>query len=217
MKYLIRILLIVGLLGGGSIFYYTSKTVNELFGENKKLARALGNLQQESQIGYAKVLEQFEGEEGQLMTRLKFVETRPGRPLEIVLEKEYTIPGDVVHFDALIVSFPDRLVMDGKAKSIYLWRRIYSDQMAPANGLPIEEYGDIPARYTELTEILDGKREAEFWEQIWRLANDPAALEEHQIKAIYGNVVYRKVRPGLIYVFKIGAQGQVYPEVIPDF
>jgi hypothetical protein len=48
------------------------------------------------------------------------------------------------------------------------------------------------------------------------LANDPEKLREYGIKAIYGNVVYNKFRPGLIYVFKINPVGNLYPEVVPD-
>jgi hypothetical protein len=48
------------------------------------------------------------------------------------------------------------------------------------------------------------------------LANDPYLLAQYDIEAIYGNVTYAKLKKGLIYVFRITATGQVYPEVIPD-
>jgi len=55
-----------------------------------------------------------------------------------------------------------------------------------------------------------------FVETIWKLADDTQSLAEYGISAIYGNVVYRKVKPGLVYVFKISSMGSLYPEVIPD-
>jgi hypothetical protein len=55
-----------------------------------------------------------------------------------------------------------------------------------------------------------------FWAAIWDLANDPEALQQHGIKAIYGNAVYKKLKPGLIYVFKISPTGQLIPETVPD-
>jgi hypothetical protein len=55
-----------------------------------------------------------------------------------------------------------------------------------------------------------------FWFNIWDLANDPEKLKQYDIEAIYGNVVYSRLRSGLIYVFKISPTGQVYPEVVPD-
>jgi len=42
--------------------------------------------------------------------------------LKRVLEKEYEIEGDIIHFDALIVKFDEQLVMDGKERTLYLWR-----------------------------------------------------------------------------------------------
>ncbi|NLH17176.1 MAG: hypothetical protein GX455_11410, partial [Phycisphaerae bacterium] len=51
--------------------------------------------------------------------------------------------------------------------------------------------------------------------EIWALSNDPARLQQLGITAVYGNVVYRKLRPGLIYVFKISNTGQLYPETVP--
>ncbi len=55
-----------------------------------------------------------------------------------------------------------------------------------------------------------------FWSSIWDLPNDPDMLKEHDIDAIYGNVVYTKLEEGLIYVFKINPTGQVFIEVVPD-
>jgi hypothetical protein len=48
------------------------------------------------------------------------------------------------------------------------------------------------------------------------LANDPEKLSQYDITALYGNVVYSKLKQGLIYVFKITPAGQLYPEVLPD-
>ena len=198
----------------GTLFYGT-KTVHDLLGENKKLKEAITTLTQEEQIGYAKVLKQ-EIRDGQLYTTLRFVETARGNPLKTVLQKEVEIEGDVIHFDALIVSFSFQAVMDGKERSLYLWRRVYGENQAPASGLPIEEPGAEPARYAGLLSRLRMKDQQTFWSAMWDLANDPDALQQHDIKAIYGNAVYKKLRPGLIYVFKISSTGQLTPETVPD-
>jgi len=198
----------------GTLFYGT-KTVHDLLGENKKLKEAIATLTQEEQIGYAKVLAQ-EIREGQLYTTLRFVETVRGNPLETVLQKEVEIEGDIIHFDALIVTFSSQAVMDGKERSLYIWRRVYGDNQAPAAGFPIEEPGSEPARYAGLLSRLKMKDRELFWNAIWDLANDPDALREYGIKAVYGNAVYKKLRPGLIYVFKISPTGQLIPETVPD-
>jgi hypothetical protein len=215
----VLILILAGVAGGGifylSHYFSAGKTLLDLVRENKELKQAVANLTHETQIGYAKVISQ-QTREGRLYTRLKFVETDPADPLKRLLEKEYEIEGDVVHFDALIVTFEPQLVMDGRERSLYLWRRIYGETMTPEQGLPIETPGDEPKRYAALCEKLSIKDRTLFWREIWQLSNDPAALQHIGVRAIYGNVVYRKLKPGLIYIFKISPTGVVTPEIIPD-
>ncbi|MDH3982112.1 MAG: hypothetical protein OES84_04340 [Kiritimatiellaceae bacterium] len=203
----------LGLVGG--TFLYGTKTVHDLFASNEKLHKAITSLTHEDQIGFAKVIRQEE-REGHLYTTIRFVETARDDMLNKVLEKEYEIEGDIVHFDALVVTFTDQAVMDGKARSLYLWRRVYGENMSPTEGYAIETPGTHPERYAGLLRDLKLPEQHMFWESIWELANDPEALRTHGIKAIYGNAVYKRLRPGLIYIFKIGADGQVYPETVPD-
>lgn len=202
------------LLAAGALFFGT-KSIHDLLSENKKLKQAIVTLTQEDQIGYAKVLKQ-ETRDGKLYSTVRFVETARGNPLETVLQKEYEIEGDIVHFDALIVTFSSQAVIDGKERALYLWRRVYGDTQAPAAGFAIEEQGVEPARYAGLLSRLRMRDQKTFWSAIWDLANDPEALQQHGIKTIYGNAVYKKLKPGLIYVFKISPTGQLIPETVPD-
>ncbi|MBN2513879.1 MAG: hypothetical protein JXB18_13160 [Sedimentisphaerales bacterium] len=206
----------IGLWYVGRTAYQGAMTIHQLLTENKQLKQAITNLMTEEQIGYAKVVSQEKTAEGTLMTTLKFVETDRSDKLKKILEKDYTIEGDIVHFDALIVKYGSQMVMDGKARAMYLWRRIYGEAMSPREGFPIEELGQEPARYADLLQLLPAEHRQMFWEHIWELVHDPEALSQYDIKAIYGNAVYTKLRPGLIYVFKITASGQVYPEVVPE-
>jgi len=199
----------------GRGYFYRSKTIGQLLTENKELKRAVTSLTAEDQIGYAKVVSQ-ENKGGELFTTIKFVETARDNKLKTIVEKEYTVQGDMVHFDALIVKFTGEMVLDGKAKSLYLWRRIYGEKTAPEDGFAIEEQGGEPERYGEMLSKLHIKERELFWENIWSLANDSERLEGYGVTAIYGNVIYSRVKPGLIYVFKINSAGQVWPEVIPD-
>ena len=199
----------------GRGWFYGAATIRELLTENKQLKQAITNLTFEDQIGYAKVISQ-ENRDGKLFTNIKFVETAREDKLKKVLEKNYTIEGDIVHFDALVVKFGDKMVMDGKEKALYLWRRVYGENTAPENGLMIEEPGREPQRYKDLLKLLPENQRNLFWTNIWELANNSDQLKEYDIKAVYGNVVYSKLRKGLIYVFKISPSGQLYPEVVPD-
>jgi hypothetical protein len=199
----------------GLALLYGARTVRELLTENKRLKDAISNLTQEEQIGYAKVVDQ-QRRDGRTYTTLRFVETAPGAKLQTVLEKEFSIEGDVVYFDALIVRFGNQMVMDGRERALYLWRRVYGEGMPPRSAYPIEDPGAEPKRYADLLRKLPVRERDMFWTAIWNLANDPQTLKEYGITAVYGNAVYSSLRPGLIYVFKITPTGQVYPEVVPD-
>lgn len=213
--YIIAGIFLIGFVYLGRGIYYGAVTIHKLLAENKQLKEAITNLTQEDQIGYAKVTTQ-ETKDGKLLTTLKFVETARDDKLKKILEKEYSIEGDIVHFDALVVKFGDKMVMDGRAKALYLWRRVYGEKMTPQEGFVIEEPGAEPERYSDLLSALPIKQRQIFWSSIWDLANDPEKLKEYDIEAIYGNAVYSRLRAGLIYVFKISSTGQVYPEVVPD-
>lgn len=198
----------------GPGLYRGAMTIHELLSENKHLKQAIANLTEEDQIGYAKVISQRK-ENGQILTTIRFVETARGDKTKVILQREYTIEGDIVHFDALIVKFEDKMVADGKSRALYLWRRVYGEKMAPGQGYAIEEPGAEPRRYSGLLQALPIKHRELFWSAIWDLANDPNRLHEHGIRAIYGSVMYQPLREGLIYVFKISPTGQLYPEAVP--
>ena len=199
----------------GIAFLKTGLTIQALLTENKELKQAIENLTAEEQIGYAKVINQFE-KDGKRYTTLKFVETARTDPLDIVFESEFTVEGNIIHFDALIVKFTQEFVRDGKARALYLWRRVYGDHMAPSDGFPIEVHGREPERYRGLLAHLPLRHRELFWAEIWDLAHDKRALKDYGIEAVFGNVVYSELRPDLIYIFKISATGQLYPEIIPD-
>lgn len=215
-RYTVVILLLVSLAFVGGTFFYGTKTVRDLLASNEKLKQAITALTHEDQVGFAKVMKQ-ETRDGRLYTTVKFVETaRDDASMTRVLEKEYEIEGDIIHFDALLVTFKDQMVMDGKARSLYLWRRIYGERMTPADGFDIEGPGTRPARYAELLRELKQSDQQLFWDAIWDLANDPEALSDYGIRAVFGNVVYMQMRPGFIYIFRIRNDGQIYPETVLD-
>ncbi|MHC4292936.1 MAG: hypothetical protein ACYSTX_01475 [Planctomycetota bacterium] len=199
----------------GRGFFSTATTIHQLLTENKHLKKAITNLTVEDQIGYAKVIDQ-QKENGQLFTTIKFVETARDDSSKKILEKEYKIAGDIIHFDALIIKFGDQMVMDGQQKALYLWRRVYSENIAPEDGLLIEQPDTEPQRYTELLKLLPQNQINMFWTSIWQLTHDPEMLKEYGIEAVYGNVLYSKLRPDYIYFFKISPSGQLYPQITPD-
>jgi hypothetical protein len=201
----------------GTVFYFSTSSIHELLTENRELSAAIRNLTEETQIGYAKVQSQGPAPNGGRQTVVRFVQTAAGSPREIVSEQLFTIEGEVVHFDALIVKFGDEFVKDGSERALYLWRRIYGENTGPGEGQPIEIPGSAPERYYAVTRTLRLKEQDLFWEAVWDLANDPQRLEEYGIRAVFGNAIYTRVQPGKVYLFKISPTGQIYPEVVPDY
>ncbi len=213
-------LIVVVVVFGGMAYlsrgpYKAAITIHELLTENKNLKQAITNLTDENQIGYAKVINQ-ETIDGRLLTTIKFVETARDDKLKTILEKEYTLEGDIIHFDALIVKFGNKMVTDGKARALYLWRRVYGEKMAPGEGFAIEEVGAEPQRYKDLLKALPIEHRQMFWSNIWELANDTEKLAEYDIDAIYGSAIYSRLEIGLIYVFKLTPTGNFYPDPVPD-
>jgi hypothetical protein len=199
----------------GYTVFRTSETIHDLLAEKEALKQAITNLTAEEAVGYAKVLKQEE-RDGRLYTRFLFVMTEPKDETKRILEKEFEVEGDVVFFDALIVKFDKKVVMDGREKALFLWRRVYSDKMTPESGFAVEVPGGEPARYAPLCARLSIAERATFWSEIWKLSDDPERLAKSGVRAIYGNVVYKQMRPGLIYRFKIDASGAFFPESYPD-
>lgn len=201
----------------GVSFYHSTASIHELLTENHELNKAVKNLTREEQIGYAVLQSQSRDDEGELQSVVRFVQTAPEDPQVILSEQLFTVPGDIVHFDALIVKFTDDYVKDGTERALYLWRRIYGEHTQPASGEAIEIPGTAPERYYAITKSLKLKNRDIFWEAIWDLANDQNRLSEYGVKAVFGNALYTRLQAGKVYLFKIGPSGQIYPEVVDTY
>lgn len=212
---LLGTILAVGMGLGAFLGLRANRTIFELLGQNRALREAITNLTEQRQIGYAKVLSQSTHGDGALYTKILFVVTDPDNKNQRVLEREYELKGDVVYFDALVVKFGPKVVMDGKEKALYLWRRVYDESTAPERGYQIEVAGQEPAKYRSMFKDLSLDTRHQFWDAIWTLANDPARLAAGGVQAVYGNAIYTKLKPGLIYIFNLDANGAFYPETVP--
>ncbi len=208
----------------GLAVYQAAETFRQFLTENRDLKAALARLTQEDQIGYARVMDQST-DNGELYTTLAFFQTDRDEPERRVYQGEFTIRGDIAHFDSLVVKFDSQLVLDGEQRSIYLWRRIYDEYTSPGEGQLIESPDEAPARYRALLPdptwrerlTLAPDFSQEFWTTIWDLANDTEALREYGISAVYGNTVHTRLEPGKVYRFKINGSGQIWPQVVENW
>jgi len=204
-----------GVVGGA--FFLTSTTIHDILKENRELKKAIGNLTAERTIGYATVESQSRGEEGQLKTTLRLVQTAEDSPRDVVAEQRFTIEGRTAHFDTMVVKFTREFVEQGKGRALFLWRRVYGEDTPPSQGRRIDTPGQAPQRYDAITRTLGMEEQQIFWEAIWDLANNPDYLSRYGIEAVYGNAVYTRLDPSNVYLFKTTATGQLYPEVVRDW
>ena len=214
----ISILVVIAVVITAGIFgvtvYYSTASIHQLLTENRRLSKAVHNLTQEQQIGYAVLESQTRDASGKTVSQIRFVQTAPDNPKMIVSEQQFTISSDVIFFDAVIVKFTDAFVKDGKERALYLWRRIYGENTPPIEGQMIEAPNAFPRRYESITRSLRFKEKQVFWDAIWDLANDIKQLSDYGITAVFGNAIYIRPIPGKVYLFKISPTGQIYPETI---
>ena len=214
MKKLFALIAVAGALVAGWWFKEGTATINDLLTKNEQLKEAISNLTEEERIGYAKVIRQ-EKVGGMLKTTIRFVEIARDDQTKLS-DAEFTVDGDVLYFDGMVVVFPEELVIDGSARAIFLWRRIFGEHQEPTYGLKIGKAGEEPARYREFFDKVDPENNETFWEGIWKLANDAQGLDEHGIRVIQGEAISQKMVPGIVYTFILENTGLVRVEKGPD-
>lgn len=186
--------------------------------EIERLDTALQLLKVDHRMAQLEVLEQKQDPaSGQLLTRFSFVETDDeGQPLE--KPREFTIEGDVVHVDALVISFEDEYVEKGdplKGTALCLFRRIHGDEQKPSDAFPLDPVRTRPVAYSR------GGQPSEFekklWEDFWEYANNPKKAEDAGVRTAQGKVSYTKLRPMMRYRLMLRSTGDftIQPETMP--
>jgi len=202
-------LVLVTFLVWGYVAFRGVRTIGDLLQKNEKLKDAILELTSEKDIGYAKVLGR-KIIDGKMVQEIRFVEPAWSGSERV---RDFDIPGEVIYFDAMVVKFESELVLDGKERALYVWRRIYSESLAPEKGYSLEVPGEEPGRYRDWLTRLPLKERQLFWSEIWDLSNNPNRLEEIGVRAVFGNAIYQRMEPGYIYRFKVNSSGQIYPMV----
>lgn len=180
----------------------------ELEAKQREIARletAVRLLKVDYRLAYLDVLEQQGAEkEGNLHTTLRFTEVdQQGNPLQ---RREFTIQGDIVHVDGLVVKFDDRSIEEAdplRSTSLFLFKRVYGDKQKPEEGFSIDRQGAQPAAYATGRPMSDFERE--IWDKFWEYANDAEKQAKAGIRAAHGQGVYQKVIPGKRYRLQLRA------------
>ncbi len=131
-----------------------------------------------------------------------------GADEEPVARHCFTIPGHIAFFDGLVVKFDHDAVATAhpmRGQTVVLLRRVYSDLLAPKDGLPIDAVGEVPAAYAGPERPLDFEKK--LWERFWDLCNDPVLATEYGVRVAQGEAVYKPMKPGVLYELTVDADG----------
>jgi len=118
-----------------------------------------------------------------------------------------TVPGDTLFIDSWVVKFDPRHVAEGHplfGRSLVLFRRLYSDRMAPTDGIRIDTPGAVPTGYVGSERA---RFEQQIWSQFWQIAADPEIARSLGVRAAQGEAVYLPVRSGQMYELTVDAVG----------
>ena len=186
--------------------------------EIERLSTAVRLLKVDHRVAELTVLDQREAPDSdRTVTRFSFVEVNDeGQPLE--QPQEFTIEGDIVHIDALVVSFLDEYVEKGdplRGTSLCLFRRIYGEDQKPSEGFPLDPVGSRPAAYSRGSEPSELERE--IWNNFWEYANNPKKAEQAGVRTAQGKVSYTQLREGMRYRLLLRSTGDftIQPETAP--
>jgi hypothetical protein len=201
---LLRTLLLIGVLG---LMLVGGYKVYELWNEASAYERYLHNLLGEQRAAEVCVLDQQRPAEEPVRTTVRFLEFRQnGQPLSPTV---VTLPGEEIYVDAFVTLFEDDAVKRGRAKSLYLFRRIFTEQMAPQVGFPLyrtEGPGDgIPPSYVR--QDIDRNVQQRVWDNLWRLIEDVAYAESQHVRTTFGQAVYARMQTGQCYMLTIQHNG----------
>ena len=121
--------------------------------------------------------------------------------------QQLSIPGDVLFIDALTIKFGHEHVAEGHplhGRSLVLLRRVYSDRMAPVDGIALDTPGAIPPGYASSD---SGRYEQGLWELFWDIAGDAELARAMGVRVAQGEAVYKPVRAGEQYELSVDAIG----------
>lgn len=166
----------------------------------------IARLDRSRRIAHIQILDQRKDTNAQVIeTDLLFVELDDeGSELA---RQEITIPGNVLYIDAWTIKFKQEDVAEGhplRGRTLVLFRRVYSDLLAPVDGIEIDTPGAVPAAYA-VTEFAQFQKQ--LWEHFWDIATDKELADNMGVKVAQGEAVYKPVQTGEVFELIIDAVG----------
>ena len=188
--------------GAGGMYLFQQEAARR---ELESLRESLLRLTRQERRAEFRVLAQ-EGAGDELRTTIRFVEI-DGRGRTAGEPRDFTIRGNELHIDALIVKFDDDLVIRGDAERghpLLLFHRAFGKHQAPAEGFPLDRLDEVPGGYRTDRPLAEWERR--LWADFWKAAQDP---ERYGVRAAHGNGNYIQVQAGRRYVISLRASGEL--------
>jgi hypothetical protein len=179
----------------------------ELERERRLLTRVVERLGVERRIAEIDVLQQHADEDGRIVQTVVQL-TEIGRNGDPLPAQVFGVPGEVPHFDALVIKFQDDFVGQGdplRGCSLALFRRVYCESLAPEDGYWLGRRGDVPDVYRVDPDPSDF--EVMLWQKFWSYAADPQAAAADGVRVAQGEAVYAPMRPGERWRLTLEADG----------
>ena len=175
--------------------------------ERKALSEVVERLSIEHRVAEVEVIQQHSDERGRVsQTVLRLTEIdRDGNPLP---PHTFGVPGNVPHFDALVIKFKDDYVARGdqlRGRSLALFRRVYGESQAPENGFWFGCRGEVPDVYRISSEPSDF--EVSLWEEFWSYATDRVRAELAGVRVAQGEAVYAPMKAGERWLLTLESDG----------
>ncbi|MBU0755658.1 MAG: hypothetical protein KJ645_11000 [Planctomycetes bacterium] len=205
---------------GSGLFsaYYLHTLYREKELEIERLNTVVDRLEASTRVAQVVVTEKKVDEvTGLLETTIKFAEIdRQGKTLP---PRIFTVEGDVIYFDALVIKFDRDYIERGEAlrgKSLHLFRRLFGEYQPPEEGQLIDgspSQDGIPDLYRVDHDPTDF--EVELWQDFWKYATDPQAAKEKGVRIVQGEAVYTRFVKENLYTLTLDHDGGINIQVEP--
>jgi hypothetical protein len=154
------------------------------------------------------VLHQDQDAEGRVVNTLRFREIEPdGTPIGST--RDLQLVGDEIYVDTLVIKFEEHFVEQGdplKGKALLLFRRIFSNKVAPDDGYRLDKEYQTPEVFA--VRKAPTEFEAELWKRFWDVANSEALQKKHGVKAAHGQAAYSRLLPNKVYHLVLRSTGE---------
>jgi hypothetical protein len=175
----IVMLLALGAIAAGGWWFYQGRQEVEV------LKQIVSRLTAEERVAEVAVQDMTEDADGKVeKIRLKIVEIVSGSQPQEPIYCDFSV-NDVVHFEALVIRLNDELIMDGKGKSIHIFRRAFAldDDGNTYESCVINKPREIPGGY-RLDSSDPQVREVErrYWSKFWEYALDEKKCKSAGVK-----------------------------------